>query len=169
MANDSTPHIANLAIGAAVLYVVYLIIAHIDLERRRAIFKRQHGCQPPVHYPQTFWDRLTGISEFQNIFSAARNKRVLQYQVDRHATAGSTTFEIRNLFRTMHSTLEPDNLKTIQATDAKKWSLGRRRIQSFTPFLGKGEIKLFNVTILMISSTADARYEICRHLHNRRR
>jgi len=36
------------------------------------------------------------------------------------------------------STIEPENLKTIQAVDFKKWTLGSRRISAFRPFLGLG-------------------------------
>lgn len=39
----------------------------------------------------------------------------------------------------MHATLEPENLKTIQAVDHKKWGLGTRRKIGFRPLLGDGE------------------------------
>ena len=38
----------------------------------------------------------------------------------------------------MITTIEPENLKTIQAIDFKKWGLPERRIQAFLPFLGAG-------------------------------
>lgn len=43
----------------------------------------------------------------------------------------------------MHATLEPENLKTIQAVDHKKWGLGTRRKIGFRPLLGDGEFSFF--------------------------
>lgn len=43
----------------------------------------------------------------------------------------------------MHATLEPENLKTIQAIDHKKWGLGTRRKIGFRPLLGDGEVYFF--------------------------
>lgn len=43
----------------------------------------------------------------------------------------------------MHATLEPENLKTIQAVDHKKWGLGTRRKIGFRPLLGDGEFFFF--------------------------
>jgi hypothetical protein len=39
---------------------------------------------------------------------------------------------------TFIATIEPENLKTIQATEHKKWSLGKRRKVAFRPLLGVG-------------------------------
>jgi hypothetical protein len=40
-------------------------------------------------------------------------------------------------------TLEPQNLKVIQALDHKKWGLGQRRVTAFKPLLGNGKSILF--------------------------
>lgn len=45
----------------------------------------------------------------------------------------------------MHATLEPENLKTIQAVDHKKWGLGTRRKIGFRPLLGDGEFFSFSL------------------------
>ena len=37
------------------------------------------------------------------------------------------------------TTVEPENLKTIQSLDFKKWGLGKRRTFSLRPLLGDGE------------------------------
>lgn len=66
---------------------------------------------------------------------------------ERFKEIGATTFALKILGRTMVMTLEPQNLKTIQALEHKKWGLGTRRKVSFKPLLGDGKIILLSFVI----------------------
>ncbi|KAI6842745.1 putative P450 monooxygenase [Hortaea werneckii] len=51
---------------------------------------------------------------------------------------GVNTMQINLLGRHAHLTVEPENLKVIQALEHKKWQLGTRRKFGFRPLLGDG-------------------------------
>ena len=46
--------------------------------------------------------------------------------------------QMKLLGRHAYFTIEPENLKTIQAVEFKKWGLGSRRKTAFDPLLGAG-------------------------------
>jgi hypothetical protein len=64
---------------------------------------------------------------------------MLKRSQERFAFVGRNTFEVLILGRSIVMTLEPENLKVIQALDHKKWHLGERRKTSFKPLLGDGK------------------------------
>lgn len=70
--------------------------------------------------------------------AAFKSHTFLAENYDRYQRMGVNTFSVVALGRKIHTTIEPENLKTIQATDFKKWGLGERRKVAFRPLLGSG-------------------------------
>jgi hypothetical protein len=121
----------------ATIYFLYALARSITLHHSRSAFKRSTGAQSAKPYPQ--WERIIGWDMFKDSLQAFREHRMLERSQERHRITGATTFNIMVLGRSTTMTLEPQNLKVIQALDHKKWGLGRRRKTAFKPFLGDGK------------------------------
>jgi hypothetical protein len=73
------------------------------------------------------WDPILGLDFFianRKIFKA---HKVLETMTKRFERMQTNTMRVRALGQILHITIEPENLKTIQAIDFKSWSLGTRR------------------------------------------
>ena len=121
----------------ATVYLLYTLARSLILYRSRAALKQATGAQSAIPFPQ--WERIIGWEMFRDSLKAFKEHRMLERSQQRHKIVGATTFEIRVLGRSTVMTLEPQNLKVIQALDHKKWGLGRRRKIAFKEFLGDGK------------------------------
>ncbi|CAK1357084.1 Cytochrome P450 52A12 [Cercospora beticola] len=130
--NSTTKAVA----GLAVLYVLYQIATSVDLWSKRRALKREKGCLEAPKWPQK--DPIFGLDAFFENIAALKAHKILEISTDRFRQAGANTFQIIALGRRIHTTIEPENLKVIQAIDHKKWSLGTRRKIGFRPLLGDG-------------------------------
>ncbi|CAK3741847.1 Cytochrome P450 52A12 [Lecanosticta acicola] len=130
------PATAQAAIGLFTLYLIYQAVNAITLWRQREAIKRDKGCLPARRMSQL--DPILGIDMFIANVKALKNHRLLETGVERFRELGGHTFQMKLLGRKLHFTTEPENLKTIQALEHKKWSLGRRRKYGFRPLLGVG-------------------------------
>ena len=111
-------------------------MSYLNLERQRAAYARGRGCQPAPKFPQM--ERLFGYEMFRKGMSEFRANKILEWQQKRFQIMRSNTFSLVSLGRKIHTTVEPENLKTIQAIDAKKWVLGPRRMETLGDLLGQG-------------------------------
>lgn len=143
---DSHLFKAGAVLGIA--FVLYSLVCNIILYRSRAALKRATGAQSAKHYPQ--WDRIYGVDIFRDSLQAFREHRMLERSQERFQVTGTTTFAIKVLGRTVIMTLEPQNLKVIQALDHKKWGLGERRKTAFKPLLGDGKCLLLHASFLVL-------------------
>lgn len=134
-------HLVKVGALLATVFLLYNLVRKISLQRSRAALKQATGAQSAKAYPQ--WERIVGWNAFRDSLKAFREHRMLVRLEDRFKETGSTTFSIRILGRTTIMTLEPQNLKVIQALDHKKWGLGQRRVTAFKPLLGNGEFFQF--------------------------
>ncbi|KAM3425111.1 hypothetical protein BST61_g7075 [Cercospora zeina] len=123
-------------VGLALLYAVYRIATALDRWRTRRALKRQKGCLDAPKWPQK--DPILGLDIFFENIAALKARTLLELAADRFQQTGVTTFQLKALGRRIHTTIEPENLKVIQAIDHKKWSLGTRRKVGFRPLLGDG-------------------------------
>ena len=133
-------HLVKVGAFLVTVYLLYNLIRKIALHRSHAALKQATGAQSAIHYPQ--WERIVGWEMFRDSLKAFNEHRMLERSQQRHKIIGATTFEIMVLGRRTIMTLEPQNLKVIQALDHKKWGLGRRRKTAFKSFLGDGECLL---------------------------
>lgn len=134
-------HLVKVGAFLATIFLLYNLVRNIKLHRSRAALKQATGAQSAIPYPQ--WERIVGWDAFRDSLKAFREHRMLVRLEDRFKETGTTTFSIVVLGRKTIMTLEPQNLKVIQALDHKKWGLGQRRVTAFKPLLGNGEFFTF--------------------------
>ena len=128
----------RLAALAGGLLLVYWIITQVQLHRRRAGIKQAAGTRPVPYLSAVGYDRILGLSFFRSNMAAIRDHCILELGKSRLDQDGLRTARIVMLGTQAIVTIEPENLKVIQAIDFKKWSLGQRRKTSFRPLLGIG-------------------------------
>jgi hypothetical protein len=97
---------------------------------------REKGCLPAPWVPS--WDPFYGIDLFLLNMRCLKEHTILEKTNRRFQDSKFKTYQLVVLGRHLHQTIEPENLKTIQAIDFKKWSLGDRRKVAFHPLLGEG-------------------------------
>lgn len=115
------------ALSAAFLVVRYFAQLHHHRKQSKALL-----CKPPRSGSSLFF----GIPGFIRLSKAVREKRWIDHLYNEYAVHGNTyqqTFLSRNIL----TTIEPENVKAILATQFKDFSLGTRH-QQFYPLLGDG-------------------------------
>jgi hypothetical protein len=131
-----TPTVTELVLAVAGLYVVYKVLTSFALWRKRQAIMREKGCLPAPWVPS--WDPFYGIDLFLLNMRCLKEHTILEKTNTRFQNSKFKTYQLVVLGRHLHQTIEPENLKTIQAIDFKKWSLGDRRKIAFHPLLGEG-------------------------------
>jgi hypothetical protein len=138
LTGTNTPHLAQIAFVLLTIDILYNLLKKWLIHRSRAAFKAANGnAQSAPLYPQ--WDHVFGLDQFRASLAAFREHRMLAYSQQRFRTVSTTTFSHYVLGRKTIMTLEPANLKVIQALEHRKWGLGGRRKRAFEPLLGPGE------------------------------
>ncbi|KAK0988782.1 hypothetical protein LTS01_009051 [Friedmanniomyces endolithicus] len=131
------PHVAKAAVLLTIVFVAYQAYIQLTVGRRRRALRREKGTLPAPWHSE-LRDRIMGIDAFLENIKALKERRYLARGQARFENQGVRTMHTISLGRHVISTIEPENLKTIQAVDFKKWTLGSRRIYAFRPFLGLG-------------------------------
>lgn len=116
---------AQLATGIACLYIFYLLTTTTSIWLRRRSYKRSKGVMPAVRIPAK--DPIMGMDLFLRNIRALKDHTLLELGMARFANLKANTIRGLGLGREIHGTIEPENLKTIQAVDFKKWGLGTGR------------------------------------------
>lgn len=131
------PHVAKAGLGLAFIFIVYQIYFQLTVGRKRRAIQRQKGTLPAPWF-SGFRDHVMGLDLFRQNIQALKEHRGLETAGIRFAETGSKTMHMVLLGTHVYFTMEPENLKTIQAVDFKKWGLGTRRKVGFRPLLGDG-------------------------------
>lgn len=130
-------HLTGVSVFLVAVFVVYSLVQKLILHRSRVALRNAKSARSPPAFPQ--WDRVYGTDLFRDSLKALRNHEILERIRQRFSIAGSGTFSAVTLGQHIFFTIEPQNLKTMQALEHKKWSLPNRRKTSFKPLLGDGE------------------------------
>ena len=130
-------HTAKLLLGLTGAFIAYQVFIQLTLGRQRRALIRQKGALPSPSWPQ--WETLLGIDMFRQNMRLFKTHRFQEVTLERFRKMGVNTFQFVALGRRVHITIEPENLKTIQAVNFKQWGLGSRRKIGFRPFLGDGK------------------------------
>jgi len=125
------------AVVGAAIYLVYYVFGSLAIWSRRRALQREKGTLP-APWPDRQGERILGLFAFRDNLKSLKNHTLLAEATDLFFKSGVNTIQILVLGRHLHVTIEPENLKTIQAIDAKKWSLPNRRKTRFHPLLGEG-------------------------------
>ncbi|CZT21029.1 related to n-alkane-inducible cytochrome P450 [Ramularia collo-cygni] len=131
------PATAQILIGLLFAYALYSITASITLWRRRQAIKSERGCQS-VPWAANQVDHIFGIDLFLKTVKAVKNHTMLATVQQAFLTTDVKTMQFVTLGVHMFRTIEPENLKTIQAIDHAKWGLPANRKAAIAPLFGKG-------------------------------
>ena len=124
---------------AFIIYAVYYGYWQLTTgaSRRRIIAKQ--GCKPIKTTNE--WDpfdrSIFGWRSVIEKVAAARSHKLLSWSQKRHQRYGNT-LTTKYLTMNMISTIEPENLKSILATDFESWALPDARKYAFDPLMGSG-------------------------------
>lgn len=114
------------------LYVTFLVLQYIQQLYKDRKNAQSLGCQPAAPgSPGIF-----GFRSFYKLSRAVKEKRWVEYLADQYGLYGNTFTQIV-MGRRMISTIDPENIKAMLATQFTDFSLGTRH-REFYPLLGDG-------------------------------
>jgi len=125
---------STLALVVNGIVAIYFIISWVVDAIGRYRFATSHGCKPPFKIPQP--ERIIGWHVFKRQLENAKRGHVLFSNMERHREFGNS-FQVAIFGQRFLSTIEPENVKAVLATNFKDFELGGR-IKSFGPLLGAG-------------------------------
>ena len=129
------PSLLQSVVGLGAVYLVYCIYWEVTIGSKRRAMIREKGCEPPKWYPLT--DPI-GFGVFRETSLAFKEHRFLELARSRFSKMGVNTYMTRLMGSDAIITIEPENLKTVQALDFKKWKLPTARDWGMMPLLGPG-------------------------------
>lgn len=128
-----------------ILVALSVVVALSYIRIRRCLevraFKRAHKCQPAIRALQG--ERIIGLSAFLKVLSFRRAHTSLEQTLCRALKIGRTNTAVV-LGQNIVSTCDPENLKTVLATNFLDYGIGPR-IHFMGPLLGEGIFTLDDV------------------------
>lgn len=122
---------ALVALGCVISYfLVTKLVNYIEAVR----FSKAHGCKPVVRIPQS--ERILGYQMVQQQLQEKKNKILLSSGQKRYDQYGDT-FQFTASGLTFVTTIDPENVKAVLATNFKDFGLGHR-LAAFGPLFGSG-------------------------------
>ncbi|KFY76994.1 hypothetical protein V499_03514 [Pseudogymnoascus sp. VKM F-103] len=112
----------------------YAIVRRVIYSVETSTFKRLHGCKPPTRLPQL--DPILGLDLFKTIKQNAVERKALETNVRRSLTV-ARTMTINLMGQTFVSTCEPENVKSILATNFDDFVVGPR-MSAMGRLMGRG-------------------------------
>ncbi|KAL8679374.1 MAG: hypothetical protein Q9186_004340 [Xanthomendoza sp. 1 TL-2023] len=117
------------------LGVVYLLYLSLNKRRRNQRFIKEHDCKPTKAMPNKY---PFGIDLIIEELRYIKEHVLLEKYQARFRDLNCATFLAKELHLQLLMTMEPENIKSILATDFKSYSVGEERKKALTPFLGEG-------------------------------
>ena len=125
----------QLAVVLLCLYGTYWLYMRLRRLLSHRKFIQKHDCEPAktlsCKYP-------FGIGLFVEEINNIRAHRLLEGYQERFRRLDCTTFSAKFLWLPFIFTTEPENIKSILATDFKSYSVGEERKKGLRPILGDG-------------------------------
>lgn len=121
-------------LGCAIFYILYALQKYLVSAERISRKTRQHGCKPPPPYPHL--DPFFGLDAFFLSLKALAQGQLMDDIDGRFKTinGGTDTFSINSLGSTVIYTIEPENFKTIFATNFKDFGIPKTRKDALAIF-----------------------------------
>nr|UPX44842.1 hypothetical protein FAC5L9_05 [Penicillium camemberti] len=119
-----------IAVGVVIVLVFARVRRHLEIRA----FKKAHGCEPPIRAPQK--ERIIGWSAYQHL-QKTRREHVSLHQTFRRAMEIGRTNTAVVMGQEIISTCDPENIKTVLATNFKDYGIGPR-MHAMGPLLGEG-------------------------------
>ena len=139
-AMDLLPAFWMRTVGALLLfYAVHYVYCRLGVAIARHRTAREHDCKPVKHSPalNTLSNNIFGwkIPTLQR--NGFRTRDVLE-RLQKVLFESGNTVQVKILFTDMIFTIEPENLKTILATNVNEWTFSVIRKRSFGRYFGHG-------------------------------
>ncbi|KAF2730499.1 cytochrome P450 [Polyplosphaeria fusca] len=126
---------ARLGVALLTLLAARRVYWELTVGSQRRAFSTQHGCVP-AHKKKT---RLPfGLDMLLKDQKKFREYRVLEYIIEFFRDENAHTIDLRYVGQHIFVTDDPENIKTVLATDFGRWSIGVARIKWMGSFLGTG-------------------------------
>ena len=119
--------------GISFLFLRYFVQQYNHYQKAKSL-----RCETPTSGKGGF----LGIPGFIRLSKAVKEKRWVEYIAEQYTLYGNTLVQ-KFLSRTIFSTIEPENIKALLATQFKDFGLGTRH-REFYPLLGDGIFTLDN-------------------------
>jgi cytochrome P450 len=120
-----------LGLGCLLLFAIRFVFHQVRIYR----LSYQNGCLPPKSFP--LWDKVFGLDHLFELNRALKEHKLLALQLSNFRKYGNTFFR-KSMGRNFIATIEPENVKTILATQFEDFGLGNARANRLTPLLGHG-------------------------------
>ena len=118
------------------LWIFYYAYRHLKTGASRRRFIASNGCKPLRKWRNK--DPFLGIDFLWDSYRAIKEHRALQMTKDRFDLLGVNTVQVSILRMTVVATVEPENLKSVLASDFRNYSLPDGRKKLLGPVLGEG-------------------------------
>lgn len=128
--------LSNVALLLAALFLARRVYWETTTGSRQRALKRQHGCLPPKKL--VFWDPILGLDHVIGNFKAYSQHALLERWMRGVTRHGTHTIRMKILGQNVFLTDDPENVKSMLATNFDHWSLGRSRIEQMSAYLGMG-------------------------------
>jgi cytochrome P450 len=116
------------------VYLIFSFCRYYEQKYRDSQSAKQHGCKPVPHYPHK--DPILGLDAFFRTLRALRRGHMMDDFHERFDEVGGGVKTYSTVFlgsRVIH-TMEPQNTKTILATNFKHYNLTPARKSALAPF-----------------------------------
>jgi len=114
----------EIALVAAVAYLIYLLVLQAVTSRRNATNARKHGCkEPPIQrnrYP-------LGIDNLLRAIAADKAKQFPVDAIQRTIDVGAITYKYALLGSTNYFTADEKNIQTMLATNFSDWDVSTKQ------------------------------------------
>ncbi|KAL2048267.1 hypothetical protein N7G274_000178 [Stereocaulon virgatum] len=121
---------------ALISYTTYRLYTHLRLASAHRHLAASKGCKSPPNWRQSPF--LFGLDIFYNSYKDMKAHCSLENTRTRFWALGANTVQMKLTGATLFSTIEPENVKSVRATDFKNWGLGEGRKLMLVPFIGEG-------------------------------
>lgn len=121
------------------LYAVHYVYRRLEVAISHHRTARKHDCKPakPILPPNTFSNDIFGWNIPMLLMNGSKARKVLE-NIRKVLFKICNTVQVKLLSANMIFTIEPENIKTMLATEFDNWTLTTLRKQAFGPFLGHG-------------------------------
>lgn len=121
---------------ALISYTTYRLYTHLKLASAHRHLAASKGCKPPPKWRQSPF--LFGLDIFYDSYKDMKAHCSLENTRTRFWALGANTVQMEVPGATLFSTIEPQNIKSVLATNFKDWGIGEGRKKMMEPFIGEG-------------------------------
>lgn len=120
-------------------FLLHRIYFELTTGARRRRLVAERGCKPTYQYPHKgILGRWLGLDVLKEFVQSGREGRMQEATRLRNFSNGIKTLQTRRLLTNNFATIEPENVKSVLATDFQSYSLGQTRRDVFIPLFGHG-------------------------------